>query len=279
MKVYRNLADIKRKESLGRRLTLGGLLILFVGMMSSFVPNWYPPGEAAPNQIAAFLQSYWIFVSFGALMLGFLLASFGSYFINRFAPRRWPGSKTIGRPDEVVERSLKGFDDKYSLFLWSLPTGNKSFFRPGLNSYVLSGPCGLIAFTLRGDKGSIQVNGERWREPFSLTRLFTVFAREGVGNPSQELAEQVDALKALTAAAPADQTEGEDLSQIPAIGAVLFINPEVQLQLENPSVEVLRADQIKAYVRNRTKEVRLRAGQVRALNNYLEGQASFEPVE
>ncbi len=30
-------------------------------------------------------------------------------------------------------------------------------------------------------------DGEKWREPFSFSRLFTFFAREGVGNPARDL--------------------------------------------------------------------------------------------
>ena len=108
MKIYRNIKHINSKEKLGRRLSMAGLFILFIGLAASFVPNIYPPTEPAPNQFAAFLQQYWAYVSFVALPAGFIFASFGSYYINKFAKRRWPGSKQIERPDEVFQRSLKG---------------------------------------------------------------------------------------------------------------------------------------------------------------------------
>ena len=88
MKVYRNSKEMTRKESLGRRFSMVGLLILFIGMMASFIPNWYPPGAPTPNAAAAFLQQYWALASFIALPAGFLCASVGSYFVNRFARRR-----------------------------------------------------------------------------------------------------------------------------------------------------------------------------------------------
>lgn len=256
MKTYRNTTEIKKKETLGRRISLGGLAILFVGLMSSFVPTWYPPGTEQTSPLISFVQANWMYLSFGALFAGFILASIGSHYINRYAVRRWPGSKVLARPDQLVARSLKGFDNKYGLFLYSLPKVG----------YAIAGPCGLIGLVPRGDKGKVTVTGAKWKEPFSLGRFFTVFAREGIGNPGAEVDDQKAALQALLDAGIA---EGHDLAGIPVNGAVLFINPEMQIALDGPAVEVLRADQMKDYVRRMTKEVRLKAAQVRALNDFL----------
>ncbi|MEZ4640250.1 MAG: hypothetical protein R2856_35725 [Caldilineaceae bacterium] len=106
MKVYRNLSTIRTKEQRGRRITLGGLGILFLGLLSSFIPNWYPPTEPSANPIIH-LQFNWAYISFGALAIGFIASNIGSYYINRFAARRWPGTKQIARPDELLERNLK----------------------------------------------------------------------------------------------------------------------------------------------------------------------------
>ncbi len=127
MKVYRNTKEMTKKEAIGRRFSLTGLLILMVGMLASFIPSWYPPGTPAPNAVVAFLQQYWALASFIALPAGFLAASVGSYFINRFARRRWPGSKTPARPDELLERSMKGFDDKYAYFVQRLDAPRSVF--------------------------------------------------------------------------------------------------------------------------------------------------------
>ena len=82
MKVYRNVVQVTRKETLGRRFSLEGLAILFVGLLASFVPTWYPPDAVAPNAVIAFLQRYWATASFIALPAGFICASIGSYYRN-----------------------------------------------------------------------------------------------------------------------------------------------------------------------------------------------------
>jgi hypothetical protein len=262
MKLYRNVTEIRKKETLGRRLSLIGLGILFVGLLASFVPTWYPPEAVVEGDVLRFVQQNWSWISFAALPLGFIFASFGSYFINRFARRRWPGNKSIARPDEVVERSMKGFDDKYAYFAWSLPA-----------SHVLVGPGGVTVFAVRSDKGKVTVQGDRWREPFNLGRFFTIFAREGVGNPTLELEEQVRKLRALLAkGAPA----GSGVQDAPVEPVALFLNPEMELNLNAPSIPVIRADQLKEYVRRRTREVKVSPATVREVTDYLVANAVYQ---
>ena len=94
----------------------------------------------------------------------FLCASIGSYYINRYARRRWPGSRFVERPDEVLERNMKGLDDKFAFFSQSLPA-----------SYLLAGPNGITVFALRSDKGKVTVDGNKWREPFSHLAFLHLF--------------------------------------------------------------------------------------------------------
>ncbi|MFV2092912.1 MAG: hypothetical protein ACC634_07500, partial [Hyphomicrobiales bacterium] len=157
MKIYRNLKNIQSKEKRGRRFSLAGLGTLFIGLLASFVPTWLPTADSATTPLTQFLQQYWMWISFIALPIGFILASIGSYYINRFARRRWKGSNILARPDELLERSLKGFDGKYAYFAWSLPA-----------RYALVGPCGVIIFAARSDRGRVTVQGDRWRESFSI---------------------------------------------------------------------------------------------------------------
>jgi hypothetical protein len=267
MKIYRNTKEIKRRETLGRRFSLTGLGVLFVGLLVSFVPTWYPPDAPIQDGIVGFVQVYWSWISFAALFAGFLCASVGSYYINRYARRRWPGSRLIERPDEVLERNLKGFDDKYGYFAMSLPVG-----------YAVAGPNGVTVFAVRSDKGRVIVNGDQWKEPFSLGRIFTIFAREGVGNPSREIAEQAEKIRALLTAAngQSEPATAVDLTTAPIEGVAVFLNAEIRLELNNPTIPALRADQLKDYLRGRAKEVKLNNASQRAILDILASQAVFQ---
>lgn len=272
MKIYRNTKEMTGKETTGRRFSLVGLLILFIGMMASFIPNFYPPGTPAPNAVAAFLQHYWALASFIALPAGFLCASIGSYFINRFARRRWPGGNVMARPDEVLERGMKGFDDKYAYFVHSLPA-----------NYTVAGPCGILLFAVRSDKTDVTIQGDRWRERFSLGRFFTIFAREGLGNPPRELEEQTTKIKKLLADAkvPASGESGNAgatiaLADVPIDCAAVFLNDATKLEVNGPNIPVLRADQVKEYIRRKTRDVKLPGATVRALQEYLRDSSTYQ---
>lgn len=267
MKIYRNSKEIKRRETLGRRFSLTGLGILFVGLLVSFVPTWYPPTAPIEDGIVGFVQVYWSWISFAALFAGFLCASVGSYYINRYARRRWPNSRLLERPDEVLERNLKGFDDKFGYFAMSLPVG-----------YAVGGPNGVTIFAVRSDKGRVIVNGDQWKEPFSFARLLTIFSREGVGNPGREIAEQSDKIRALLTAANGtlEPTTNADLTKVPVEGVAVFLNSEARLELTNPTIPALRADQLKDYLRGRAKEVKLNNATQRATLEALVSKAVFQ---
>jgi len=270
MKIYRNTKEIKRRETIGRRFSLAGLGVLFLGLLVSFVPTWYPPDAPIQEGFVGFLQVWWSWLSFAALFVGFLCASVGSYYVNRYARRRWPGSRLIERPDEVIERNLKGFDDKYGYFALSLPVG-----------YAVAGPNGVTVFAVRSDKGRVIVNGDQWKEPFSFGRILTIFAREGVGNPGKELDEQTAKIRTLLAAAngQSEPVAAADLTKAPVEGAALFLNSGVQLELNNPDIPVLRADQLKDYLRSRAKEVKLNNATQRAVLAALEEKAVYQAEE
>ena len=258
MKVYRNLETIKSKEQRGRRIALAGLVILFIGLLSSFTPNWFPPDAPAANALTAFVQRYWTVVSFGALAVGFIASNVGSYYINRFAPRRWPGGKRVARPDELVESGLKGFDDKYALFLWGLDEV----------PYMLVGPSGVRVFLVRSDKGTVQVDGDRWRERFSMGRLLTILNREGLGNPKREIEDAEQKVRELLQAAESSGALAVNAADIPIESAALFINPATQLEITNPTIPVLRVDQLKKYVRTKG-DYQLSPAAVRSVTDYL----------
>jgi len=258
MKVYRNLPAIKSKEQRGRRIALAGLLILFVGLLASFTPNWFQSEEQASNALVAFILRYWTVISFGALAVGFIASNIGSYYINRFAPRRWPGSKRVARPDELVENGLKGFDDKYALFLWGLED----------LPYLLVGPLGVRVFLVRSDKGTVTVEGDRWRERFTMGRLLTFLNREGLGNPAREKDEVEQRVRELLQEGESSGALSLNSADIPIESAAVFINPAVELQIENPTIPVLRVDQLKKYVRTK-RDQQLDAGEVRSVTDYL----------
>ena len=93
MQVTTNEKLIRRRSKLGTYASLGGLGVLVAGFVASFQQNL-------------------IWVSLIAIVVGFILAQYGNYSL-----RRWGRSP---RPDQIIETALKGFDDRYHYYAWSL---------------------------------------------------------------------------------------------------------------------------------------------------------------
>ncbi len=56
----------------------------------------------------------------------------------------------------------------------------------------------------------------------------------------------------------------------------LFLNPEMKITLENPSIAVLRSDQLKEYVRRRAKEVKVSPTVMRAVMEHLAANCTYQ---
>jgi hypothetical protein len=108
MKIVSNEKLIKRNRRIGQVLTFSALGVLAIGLYFSF---------ARPEMIT---------VTFGALLIGFLLTQIGTYYGNR-----WGRSP---RPDEILSTGLKGLEDKYTLY----------HYTAGI-SHLLVGPTGVWA--------------------------------------------------------------------------------------------------------------------------------------
>ncbi|HZU87518.1 MAG TPA: hypothetical protein VFF78_08550, partial [Anaerolineaceae bacterium] len=107
MKIITNHKTIKRSRKIGQYTTLGSLGILVVGFITSINPD----------------PSLFIWALL-ALMVGFLLSQIGIYYGNRFG--RTP------RYDERINQSLKGLDEKYSIYHYMTPV-----------PHLLVGPAGI----------------------------------------------------------------------------------------------------------------------------------------
>lgn len=231
MRVTANTKLIRRRSRLGMITSLGGIAILAVGMIVSL------------NR-----QEQLLWVSMAALVLGFLAAQLGSYNLRRYG--RQP------RPDQILEVALKGFDDRYHLYAWSLPV-----------PYVLLGPQGVYTFVTRDQTGQIAVTGSTWRAKWSLSRVLLFFAQEGLGNPTQEAEAQAARLREWIGQKLPDIT----LTVKPAI---VFIDERAQLQVTEPTVPVLDVKGIKKWLRGAGRGATLNASDLKALGTLFDETAA-----
>lgn len=228
MRVTSNTKLIKRRSKLGMTISLSGIGVLAVGMVASFKP-----------EIA--------WVSLIALVLGFVLAQYGSYNL-----RRWGRTP---RPDQVIEEAMKGFDDRYHFYAWSLPV-----------PYVLLSPQGVYVFVTRDQTGKVTANGKTWQTKFSFSRIFLLFAQEGLGNPTDEAQLQASKLTDWI-------REKLPNVSVAAQPVIVFIDPRAQLDVTDPVVPVLEPKGIKKWLRG-VKSDTVRPADLRALETLFDETAA-----
>ena len=216
MRIISNDKYIARRGRIGQFVSWGGLAILFVGMIISF--------QARPETDT---YTLYITISFVCLAVGFVAANIGGFFLRRWGRRP--------RPDELVTRNLKGLDDRFAFLAWTLPIGQ-----------VLIGPRGIFVFTTREQSGPIFADGQRWRQPFKITRLITAFGQEGLGNPALEATDEAEKLRNYFAKKLPDL----NVDEVPITPVVVFLHPKADLHLTNPTVAVVPVKTLKEFVRS-----------------------------
>lgn len=158
MRTFRNDKFIQRRANVGRYVSLFGLGVLILGLIISFT---------TPELIG---------VSFLTLIVGFIASQIGIYYGNRYA--------RLDRPDEVLAKALKGFDDRYTLYQYATPAGN-----------VLLTPNACYVFAIKLQSGLIVYKDGKWRHDVGWKRFFRAFAQEGLGNPVNDVQLEVNTLK------------------------------------------------------------------------------------
>ncbi len=162
------------------------------------------------------------------LVLGFIFSNISSHLVNHWVKEP--------RADQTLAKALKGFDSKNYLFNYT----NKA-------AHILLTPQKVYAITTKGQNGTIEVDGKKWKRPFSVGRLLRFFAEENFGNPTFEAQQNADVVyKLMDAVLPED-------AGVPLEPLIVFTNPDVQLTIHSTEIPVLKATKLKSYIRENSK--------------------------
>jgi hypothetical protein len=214
MKIVSNIKLIKRNAKIGQFTSLAALGVLGIGLYISF---------KMPEKF-----SY----SLGALLLGFLLSQFGMYFGNR-----WGRSP---RPDEVIDKSLKGLGREYAVYHYTAAA-----------SHLLVGPAGVWVILPYYQSGEITYNKNRWKSKGGgfMQSYLRLFGQENMGRPEAEAETEITAAsRNLQHLLP----EGTTLPSIKSL--LLFTNPNSVLKIENAPIPAITPKDLKDFMRERSKE-------------------------
>ncbi|MCL4560107.1 MAG: NERD domain-containing protein [Chloroflexi bacterium] len=227
MKIVTNEKLIQRNRRIGQVATVASLLVLAGGLYLSFKPS----AES-------------VSISFAALLVGFLLSQVGIFFGNRWG--RQP------RPDQLLSASLKGLEEKYTLYNYTTPV-----------SHLLLGPAGIWILLPYHQSGKITYDKGRWRQKGGNLYL-KFFAQEGIGRPDLEVKSGVEDLKRYL------EKSFPEVEFPPIQAALVFTNEKTDIEVENAPVPAISAKKVKEFIRKRSKELQTPAEKIQLL------QQSFE---
>lgn len=229
MKIIKNEKFINRNARIGQILSIVAMAVLGVGIYITFA------------------RQDLFNLSILALMVGFLLSQLGIHYTNRWGRRP--------RPDELLDKALKGLDNHYSLHHYLLP-----------GTHVLVGPAGVWILFPKRQGGTITYYKNRWRQKTKgvLSAYLKVFAQEGLGRPDLEIRTETEAL------ANYFKKKLPDLDTPPIQAALIFFNPDVDLQVEEDAPALaLPGAKLKDFIRKAAKEKPISLDTVSTLHDFL----------
>jgi hypothetical protein len=228
MKIITNEKLISRNKKIGQITMIGSFVVIAAAMILLFQQNF---------QLVS--------LAFVATLLGYLLTQVSVYYGSRFNRRP--------RPDEQLNNSLKGLDDKYTLYHYAAPV-----------SHLLTGPSGMWVFIPYQQSGTIVYEKNRWKQKGGNLYL-KIFGQENIGRPDLDIVNnQEDLVKFMKKKLPEEEW-------LPFQVALVFTNEKVKINVEGAPVATIPASKLKELTRKKAKEFAISLEKLEQINRLLSG--------
>ena len=230
MKKVINEKLIKRNKMIGNITSVGGIAILAAGLILNFNPT--------PLRTM---------ISFGALIIGFIVAQISTHYVNRFA--RSP------RFDEVIADNLNKLNNDYTFYAYSGPV-----------PMILVGPSGMWVPVPVSASGEISYDN-KWRQKGG-SFLLKFFGQENIGKPDLEAEANERRINELLA-------QKLDEQEMPPVRSILVsLHPKAVIaNVENAPVPIVHANALRRHIRkvDRKMEVEISKETLQKINSILAG--------
>ena len=206
MKKVINEKLIKRNKMIGNITSVGGIAILAAGLILNFNPT-----------------PFRTMISFGALIIGFIVAQISTHYVNRYA--RNP------RFDEIIAENLSKLGNEYTFYVYSGPV-----------PMLLTGPSGLWIPIPISASGEISFD-KRWRQKGGSFFL-KFFGQENIGKPDIEAEANEKSVNALI------NQHLDDDKQIPVNSVLVSLHPKAIIgDVENAPIPIVQSNALRRYIR------------------------------
>jgi hypothetical protein len=219
MRIIVDEKKVKRQALIGRIALFGSLAILLGGLLLTLFGQQI--GLFDLNNLGLFYLIYTVI-----LVVGFAVSRIGMHYGNRYL--------AVGRPEMVLRENLKGLDRKFALMIFKLPV-----------DYVLIEPSGVTALIVKTQAGKIDYKNGKWKSRQGFLSYW-LGRDEPLGDPTEEAKDALAKLNAIF-------TEKTPNLKIPMRAVIVFSNPKAILDMEPSPIPVLRADDLKDYLRSEAR--------------------------
>ena len=220
MKIIKNEKLIKRNAKIGQFSSIFGLVIV-IGTVFYSVQFMRTPETATQTNT---------FILWGVLLLGIIVSQVSMYFGNRWGRR----------PDEAMDKALKGLPGDFTLYHYATPA-----------PHLLVGPAGvwiLLPYHLRG---AVSYRNNRWRISgggFAQSYM-RIFGQESIGRPDLEVGGEAASLEKFF------KKNFEEGVEIPPIHAALvFLDEKIEINAEDSPLPAMQVKKLKEFIRKAAKE-------------------------
>jgi len=168
------------------------------------------------------------------------------------------GNKWLGelRADKLLSKVLKGLDHRYRLYNYVLPA-----------EHVLLAPAGLFVLLVKRQDGKVSYRGGKWHRQFNWRRIFGILSEEWLNDPCKQARIEAEKLHHFVA------TNLPDVD-VPIQPVIVFVDPQVELDVVNPTVPAVTLGALKAYLRSAVGDKKLPNKTLEALVDLFDGQIS-----
>lgn len=183
----------------------------FILLSASLLIAWYPN---------------YLILAYVAMLTGFVIFNMGMQQVGKWT--RNP------RNDQIIDTRMNGLSDRVTLVHYS-EVGKKRV------EHVAVHPGGLMVLTAREVDGTIQRRRNSWRRKGGAFRRLFSFSGPQLGNPDFETEESVKRVETWL---------GEQQMEVEVHGAIVFVHPKTELEIEDPVFPVLHGEELDEFMRD-----------------------------
>ncbi|MBN1955447.1 MAG: NERD domain-containing protein [Anaerolineae bacterium] len=235
MRIVADEKYISRREWVGQYVGLFSLVV----MLGVVVVSFFFLSTLSTLGYVALMAAM-----FGAMMLSFVAGYFGERFVGPAAHHT------------QVRKELKRLDDQYVLFQYTLPA-----------PHVLLEPSGLTVIVVKSQVGKITCADGKWTQRQRFRFFRQLGGQEALGQPDRDVERQVESMaQYLQVRLPG--------VEVPIRGVLLFVHPQVELDVKGPVFPVFTAKKLKSWLRRSGSETPLPGPVLKQVEQALRGETN-----